>query len=938
MTESEASLEEKLIEALRHIEYRRAKIDSEQKMMDNLKEQLEYHNDTKYSENEFRQIKAYLKVNSIFEAANRLRDKADITADDGSIKYVSFFNQKDWCKNLYQVTNQITIEGKYTNRYDVTLLINGLPLVQIELKKRGMELKEAFNQIKRYEKHSYSEGFGLFRYVQLFVISNGENTKYFANDPHLDFSFTSFWTDDKNNKINQLMDFTTAFLEPCHISKMIAKYMVLNSQQKLMVLRPYQFYAVEAIENTIKNSTQNAYVWHTTGSGKTLTSFKASQLIKNMPEIDKVLFVVDRNDLDVNTQKEFNFFSEGSVDRSKNTRNLTKKLASFKPEDKLVLTTIQKLDRALKGKLSTEIEHLIDKKVIFIFDECHRSQFGDIHKRILKFFKNCQMIGFTGTPIFKQNSVNKKLNNTTERLFGNILHKYLINDAIADNNVIPFSVDYISTIKQKDRIDDKKVFSIDKEEAYDNASRIKLIVEHIIEIHDIKTKDKSFNSLLATSSIPCLIKYYQEFKKQKEEGKHKLRIAAIFSFQANEDEKANESIVNDDGFFDDEEKYVPHSREYLDECIEDYNKMFNSKYSSNDFKAYNDDVSERVKNREIDILIVVNMFLTGFDAKMLNTLYVDKNLQYHGLLQAFSRTNRILNAKKSHGNIICYRPLRQDVENAIKLFSNPDANKEKILMKKFDEYVKDFIKQLFKVKSIAPTADDVATLSSEKEKAAFVLEFRTLLRILNILDTFVEFDFDKINWNEEELNSYKSQYLDIKDASANSDKNKESILNDIDFEIKFLFNEIINVDYIMDLLSRIEDYSEDSKEKAIEKIHNKISSQENLRSKKDLIMDFISQFFAQKQHRNKDELRQDYSIFIKEQEDRELSEISKELGITTTELQNIMNDYTFKGRFDNDLIKKIIEPKKLGVTKRRGLIDKIINRVKYFINRFDNRE
>ncbi len=715
---------------------------------------------------------------------------------------------------------------------------------------------------------------------------------------------------------------------------MIAKYMVLNSRNKLMVLRPYQYYAVEEIEKRVNDTTQNGYIWHTTGSGKTLTSFKASQIIKDMEHVDKVLFVVDRNDLDVNTEKEFNFFEANSVDRSKNTHALVKKLNSDLPENKLTLTTIQKLDRALKGKIAEKIEHLKDKRVIFIFDECHRSQFGDTHKRILKFFNNCQMIGFTGTPIFKENSANKKLNNTTERLFSDCLHQYLINDAIADNNVVPFSVDYINTIKTKDNIEDKKVHSIDKEEAYEDINRIRLIASHIIKIHDTKTINKAFNSILATSSIPVLLKYYAELKKKKLENEHNLRVAAIFSFQANEDENANESVSEEEGIFDDKEDYTPHSREYLDECINDYNKMFNVKYSSNDFKSYNDDVSQRVKNREIDILIVVNMFLTGFDAKTLNTLYIDKNLKYQGLLQAFSRTNRILNTKKSHGNIVCYRPLAESVKKAIKLFSNPNANNDKILMKKFEEYVKDFNKQLYKVKSIALDPDDVITLSSEKQKAIFVLEFRNLLRILNILNTFIEFDYEHLDITEAELNAYKSQYLDLKD---NSDSvNGESILNDIDFEIKFLFNEVINVDYIIDLLAKIEDYSEISKENFISKINNKISSQSNLRSKKDLILDFVNKVFKSKTKQTKEEITEQYQNYMEQKQNDEFKTIAKEFNIDIISLTDIKTDYDIRGRFDTDKIKTIIAPQGLTLVQRRTLITNIIKKIKSYINRFES--
>lgn len=940
MAESEYQLEEKLIETLKDVSYKRVKIDSEKELLANMKKQLEVHNNTEFSDAEFKKIRNYLSSGSVFECAKKLRERWVLERDDKTNSYINFFDTKAWCKNEYQVTNQITINGIYTNRYDVTLLVNGLPLVQIELKRRGMEMKEAFNQIKRYDKHSYSEGFGFFKYVQLFVISNGENTKYFANDNKLDFSFTNFWTDEKNRKINQLMDFAKTFLEPCHVSKMIAKYMALNTQNKLMVLRPYQFYAVEKIEERIKNSNKNGYIWHTTGSGKTLTSFKASQLIKAMPEVDKVIFVVDRNDLDIQTQKEFDFYMKGCVDRTLNTRSLIKKLASTKTEDKLVLTTIQKLDRALKGQFSKDIEYLKDKKVVFIFDECHRSQFGDTHRRIKKFFENNQMIGFTGTPIFDENSNNKNLGYVTNRLFGGdesgALHKYLINDAISDNNVIPFSVDYVGTVKLKDEIEDKKVKSIDTKEVFDSKKRISYITDSIIEIHNTKTKDRSFNAILATSSIPTLIKYYQEFKKRKLSGEHNLRVATIFSYQANEDENANKDAVENDGTFEDKEEYVPHSREYLEEAISDYNKIYNTKFSTDTFREYNDDVSKKVKSLEIDILIVVNMFLTGFDSKKLNTLYVDKNLKYHGLLQAFSRTNRIINPKKSHGNIVCYRPLKDDVDNAIKLFSNTDADQSKVIMKRFEAYVFDFQEQLAKVKNIALESDDVVNINSEEGKAKFIITFRELLRIMNILDTFVEFSFDTIGWTEEEFNAYKSQYLDIKESISKDKDSPESILKDIDFEVSYLFNDIIDVDYIISLLSRIETYSSNEKERIIKTLAGKIDTQENLRSKKDLILEFVDKLFANKEKFNVNELKKEYDNFFNDKSSAEFEKLAKDFNIDVRDLEDIKISYDFKGYFEKDKIKEVLSKnKKYSFLERKNLSDKIMDNLVLFTKRFE---
>jgi type I restriction enzyme R subunit len=931
--ETEYTLEEKLIDTLVSIKYERVNLKSEEELLSNLKKQLEKQNNTTFSDNEFKRIRNHLSSGNVFACSTKLREKYTLERDDKTISYIEFFDTKAWCKNQYQVTNQVTIEGKYTNRYDVTLLVNGLPLVQIELKRRGMEMKEAFNQIKRYDKHSYSEGWGLFKYVQLFVISNGENTKYFANDAKLDFSFTNFWADDKNQKINQLMDFAKIFLEPCHVSKMIAKYMVLNSQNKLMVLRPYQFYAAERIEELVKNSDKNGFIWHTTGSGKTLTSFKASQLIKVMPEVDKVVFVVDRNDLDIQTQREFDFYMKGCVDRNTNTNSLVKKLKSNLGEDKLVLTTIQKLDKAMKGRFASHIEHLQDKNVVFIFDECHRSQFGKTHKLINEFFNNNQMIGFTGTPIFKENSPNKALGHTTENLFGKILHKYLVNDAIADNNVIPFSVDYYKTLRDEHLTKEEKK-QIDYEAEYSRPKRISEITKNIIDFHNKKTKNREFTAILATSSISNLLQYYNEFKKLKEEGTHKLKIATIFSYQANEDENANSDI--DTGMFEDMEEYSPHSRELLDKAIEDYNSMFGTKYSTSSFKEYNDDVSNRVRAKEIDILIVVNMYLTGYDSKALNTLYVDKNLKYHGLIQAFSRTNRILNSQKSHGNIICYRYIKDEVDQAVKMFSNPDSEFDNIIMKEFEEYVKEFKVKLESVKEIAQKPDDIPNFQSEEKKAAFILAFRSLLRTMNILDTFSEFTFDKIGWTEEEFNAYKSQYLDLKDSIGGEEGGETSSLSNLDFELELLRTDIINVDYIIALLSGVKSHSISERDKLIKTLEGKIDSQESLRYKKDLIMEFVNRVFENKESLDKDKLKDSYDEFLEDKEDKEVKSLAQNLEISVIDLVDIRDSRSFKGYFENDKIKDIIsKDQSLGFLEKRNKVKDIKNKLIELAKRFN---
>ena len=633
--QSEKILEEKMIMQLIANGYERAFINNEEELEINFKKQLEIHNmnnliqlgKTGFTEQEFDRILTHLKGGSIFDKAKKIRDRHLIKFDDGKECYITFMNTEKWCKNTFQVTSQITMEGMYKNRYDVTLLINGLPLVQIELKRRGKELQEAFRQICRYQKHSFK---GLFKYVQIFILSNGVNTKYFANNKELNYKQTFFWTDEKNKKFADLDSFTSEFLEKCHISKMIARYIVLNETSKdLMVLRPYQYYAVEKIIESVENNAmKNGYIWHTTGSGKTLTSFKASQLIATMNmtnKIDKVVFCVDRHDLDFNTMKEFNAFSPNSVDSTANTKQLKNKLLDEKTT--ILITTMQKLNNLVsQSKYYKELDDVRHKRMVFIFDECHRSQFGDSHKRIDKFFTNKQFFGFTGTPIFKENA-NK--NRTTEDLFGNKLHSYIIKDAIADDNVLGFSVDYYSTFEGKRELYDEitgmdktyeQVSAINKKEVFYDDRRLNAIVDRILATHDTNTKQKKFTAMFAVCNQQTLMKYYELFKKKS----HNLKIATIFSYGANEN-------ITVDGRYDPEndDLSTPHSREKLDEFVDDYNQMFGESFDLkkyNGFNAYYVDISKKVKDRRIDILLVVNMFLTGFDSKYLNTLYTDKNL------------------------------------------------------------------------------------------------------------------------------------------------------------------------------------------------------------------------------------------------------------------------------------------------------------------------
>ena len=845
-TQPEAILEQNLVNSLEELGYKKVVLKDESDLIINLKSQLEKHNNKTFSENEFKQVLNHLSKGNIYEKAQLLRGKVEYNKDNGEKGFIELINQIHWCKNQYQVTHQITMMGKYENRYDVTILINGLPLCQIELKKTGLDLKEAFNQINRYERFTYSSGWGLFNYIQLFVISNGVNTKYYANNPVKARSFkqTFYWADVHNQLITNLPEFTNLFLEPCHLSKMITKYIVLNTANTLMVLRPYQYYATESIVERVKNTRKNGYIWHTTGSGKTLTSYKAAQILTNLEKVYKVVFVVDRKDLDYQTIKEFNSFSEGSIDGTNNTSALVKQFADDTP---LIVTTIQKLNTAiLKEKYLSKMDKLKDKRIVFIFDECHRSQFGETHNRIKDYFTSAQLFGFTGTPIFDLNSSKNELGKrTTKDLFEECLHKYVITDAIRDKNVLKFSIEYISTFKKKEEVVDFKVDDIDTAEVMEAPERLNAITDYIILNHNRKTHNKKFTAIFCVSNVATLIKYYELFKSKKEEGLHDLKIATIFSYQANE----NDADVN--GFIPDEDylmaaEPIPlyetkHTREKLDDFMMDYNGMFKTNYTTNEFYAYYKDIGKRVKNKDVDILLVVNMFLTGFDSKLLNTIYVDKNLKYHGLIQAYSRTNRILDELKSQGNVVCFRNLKDATDEAITLFSNKEAI-EDIVIQPYEDYIENFNKAVNKLLEIAPTFDSVNELSSEKEELEFVKAFRELMRIKNVLTTFTEFTFDDLLMQEQTFENYKSKYLDLYERiKADNQKEKVSILNDIDFEIELIRKDEINVSYILSLLAKLKGATQKEQETHRKTISDMMASDTQLRSKKKLIERFIEE-------------------------------------------------------------------------------------------------
>ncbi len=943
----ELVLEEQLVSQLQKLGYGLVYLKDEIELISNLKSQLEKHNNIQFSDKEFERVMNILSKGSVFEKAKSLREKQHIIRDNGDNLYFEFMNTEHWCQNQFQVTHQVTIEGSYKNRYDVTLLINGLPMVQIELKRRGLELKEAFNQINRYQRHSFGSNSALYQYVQIFIISNGVNTKYYANNKNQSFKQTFYWTDKNNKRLTNILNgFTSEFLEPCHISKMICKYIVLNETYKIpMVLRPYQFYAVETLVDQVKNSDKNGYIWHTTGSGKTLTSFKASQIIMNMPKVKKVVFVVDRKDLDYQTTKEFNSFSKGSIDGTDNTKALVKQ---FTDDTKLIVTTIQKLNTAIsKNQYLDQMNKLKDEKIVFVFDECHRSQFGETHNRIKAFFNNIQMFGFTGTPIFADNSVKNELGRrTTSELFGDCLHKYVITDAIKDENVLKFSVEYVGRYKQKEGGSnvDIEVEEIDTKELMESPLRLEKITDYIIANHSRKTHNKEFTGMFCVSSVDTLIKYFDLFQKKKENGQHNLRIATIFSYASNEDDADANGFIPEEVSVVEEPKALyglnKHSRDKLEEFIGYYNVMYDTKFSTKDsetFYNYYNDISKKVKERQIDILLVVNMFLTGFDSPTLNTLYVDKNLKYHGLIQAYSRTNRIINEQKSQGNIVVFRNLKNATDEAITLFSNKDAV-DIIIMKPYEDYTEKFNEALKRLNEITPTIDSVNELKTEEDELEFVQAFRDLMRLKNILNSFSDFSWDDIGIDEQQFEDYKSKYLDLHDkVKSEHQVEKVSILEDVDFELELIHRDEINVTYIIQLLIKLKSkVDQEGKGGDTEReIANIINTHTQLRSKRELIEKFISQNIPEIE--DTDSIPQEFDKFWVEEQRTAFNELVKSENLSIERTEQLIEKYLFAEREPlREEVLDLIEGDKPTLLQRKKVGDGILKKVMDFVETFIN--
>lgn len=909
--QSEAELEKEFIRLLGEQSYEYLPIHDESDLIKNLRKQLEGLNDYTFTDNEWDRFFKQNLANpncGIEEKTKMIQEdyRQVLKKDDNSTKNINLIDKTNIHNNKLQVINQYVVtDGNHDNRYDVTILVNGLPLVHVELKRRGVAIKEAFNQINRYQRDSFWAGSGLFQYVQIFVISNGTNTKYYSNSTRFNhikdsqnktkkektsnsFEFTSYWADANNKVIPDLIDFTRTFFSKHTILNILTKYCVFTAENMLLVMRPYQIVATERILNRIEISNNykkygsiegGGYIWHTTGSGKTLTSFKTARLASKIPYIDKVLFVVDRKDLDYQTMREYDRFEKGAANSNKSTTILKKQLEDNNV--KIIITTIQKLSIFVEKNKCHEI---FNKHVVIIFDECHRSQFGDMHIAITKNFKKYHLFGFTGTPIFAVNSTKQKdvKLRTTEQAFGDKLHTYTIVDAINDKNVLPFRVDYIKTIDLPDDIEDEDVWDIKREEVYANPERIKLVTSYILDHFDQKTyrnnksfkhsvvsnvnevvsaKDRNavkeekassyvngFNSIFAVASIEVAKKYYIEFKKQMQESPNKtLRIGLIYSYGANEEE--TDGII-DEEVPDDTSNLDKSSRDFLEDAIKDYNAMFSTNYdtSSDKFQNYYKDVSLRMKNKELDLLIVVNMFLTGFDATTLNTLWVDKNLKMHGLIQAYSRTNRILNSIKTFGNIVCFRNLQKKTDDAISLFGDKNASGI-VLLKGFKDYYNGYKdeKGLFHEGYISMIGSltgkyplDEPTIIGEKNQKDFIALFGAVLRMRNLLSSFDEF-FGKELISERDFQDYCGKYLDLKEEWKNKGQQGEAvdISNDVVFEIELLKQVEINIDYILMLVQKYHDSHCQDKEMLIN-IQKAIDSSPEMRSKKALIENFIN--------------------------------------------------------------------------------------------------
>lgn len=894
--QGELALENDVIKQLESQGYERIILRNHEQLVENFRQILNERNkenlkNRPLSDTEFARLMTDISDKSVFDSAMQLRDSYTLERDDESKVYLYFLDTEHWCQNKFQVTNQVTVDDKYKARYDVTLLINGLPLVQIELKRSGIAISQAFNQIERYRKHNYR---GLFRFIQLFVVSNKKETRYYANsDKEIFKSLMFYWSDKDNRRINNLKEFIQEFLDRCRIAKMISRYMITNeTDELLMALRPYQVYAVESLLNRATETNNNGYIWHTTGSGKTLTSFKTSQILSKDPSIKKVIFLVDRKDLDSQTLAEFNKFQMDSVDLTDNTHKLLKQLDD--PFQKLIVTTIQKMANAVKSGANIMDKYQQDK-VIFIIDECHRTQFGEMHRLIRQHFKQAQYFGFTGTPRFEENA--SLDGRATADIFEKCLHTYLIKDAIRDGNVLGFSVEYISTFANAIHdMDESYVSSIDENELWMADDRLNMIAKHLVANHHKKTRNQMYTSILTVQSIPMAIKYYKIFKQLKDAGQHHLNVSTIFTYAANEDTQEQIDKV--------------HTKEELEQVMCDYNQMFDKNFSLDTFDGFFNDISKRVKQgnpaERLDILIVVDMFLTGFDSKKLNTLYVDRNLKYHGLIQAYSRTNRVEKETKPYGNIVCYRNLKDNTDKAIELFSQTNDT-DTVLSPSFDVLLSDFKHVLTQLLNVVPTPDDVDNLEREDDQLDFVLAYRAVASLLQRLKTFDEFEFtsDLLGISQQTFEDYQGKYYAIYDkVKGQRQSEKTSVLDDIDFKIEILRNDMINVQYILDLLNNIDLTDKAQTERVRKQIKQLLSKADDdkLRLKAELIREFLDKVIP---HLDKDAVIEDaYFNFEEEVKEQEIQEFANDKAYPIDLLKEVINEYEFSGQLDNNFVEQ----------------------------------
>lgn len=975
--QSEAALEAEFIRMLRSQGYEYITIEDEDALVANLRTQLEILNDIRFSDSEWNRffVECIASANDgIVEKTNRIQvDNVQILRrDDGSSKNITLIDKKNIHNNRLQVINQYsTDKGEYDNRYDVTVLVNGFPMIHIELKRRGVELREAFNQINRYQSQSFWSGYGLFEYIQIFVISNGTSTKYYSNttrDSHIkemtasgrsrskktsnSFEFTSFWADGNNRIIPDLVDFTKTFFARNTILNILTRYCIFTSENMLLVMRPYQIVATERILNRIEVSNNykkygakeaGGYIWHTTGSGKTLTSFKTAQLAAKLPYIDKVLFVVDRKDLDYQTMKEYDRFEKGAANGNNSTKILQKQLEE--PQARIIVTTIQKLMTFISKNKEHEV---YQKHVVMIFDECHRSQFGEMHQAIVRAFKKYHIFGFTGTPIFSVNASNGRnpTLKTTADAFGDKLHAYTIVNAINDGNVLPFLIDYVSTVRAADEIEDKDISGIETEKIMMSPDRISMVTSYILQHFDQKTKRNAsydfkgrkvmgFNSILAVSSIPMAMLYYEEFKKQMEAtGKH-LNIATIYTFSPNPDADADGTIYEGELTVDGMDI---NQRNFLERAIRDYNTMFKVNFdtTSKNFENYYKDISKRMKDRDLDLLIVVDMFLTGFDATTLNTLWVDKNLKMHGLIQAFSRTNRILNSVKTFGNIICFRKLRKQTDDALALFGDENASGT-VLLKAYDDYyngyddedeghVRGYMELVDKLLNEFPIGEPI--IGEERQKD-FVKLFGSILRLQNILSVFDQYAGNEI-LSPREQQDYQSLYLDIYSNIRVKKKDKEDVAEDLVFEMELIKQVEVNIDYILMLVKRYHDSNCTDKEILVD-VEKAIGSSTQLRSKKELIMQFISKVDAST------DIDRDWPEFVKVQKEADLEEIIAENRLKPDETRRFVDNSFRDGSMKTvgTDIDQILPPmSRFGGGNRDVQKNNIIERLKSFFEKY----